>query len=85
MKKEGFAVIYRNEDGSFSFGPYIHKTSQCAINNIPIFEGKEVVDTIPVTFEYDESKILPGCEYRIQHLDELKEFRKPAVDQTEKA
>lgn len=59
----GHVVLYRNEDGTFSPGYYVHRERQCAINAIPADESREVLCVAEIHgVEFDRRRELPMAQ-----------------------
>jgi hypothetical protein len=43
MYETRYMIVYRNDDGSYSGGEFLHHNQWCAVDNIPLGEGRDIV------------------------------------------
>ncbi len=66
MKHKGYVVVYENEDGTLSPSDTIYSTPECAVDSIPVFEGRRChgVSAVDVNLIEDAPSAM---RYRLAH------------------
>lgn len=77
----GYAALFKNEDGTFSFGSHVHSTELCAIASISVLEGREFYGVVPVTADFDPNIERPiGMRVVLDHAEEIKELHRKIAE-----
>lgn len=73
MYQTRYAIVYKNEDGSFSTGKYLHRHQWCAVDNIPLDEVRPIVciAQVPVFDVKHNDPVITPAELRRWWADEI--------------
>lgn len=73
MYETRYMIVYRNDDGSYSGGEFLHHNQWCAVDNIPLNEHRDIVciANVPVfDLKHNDPTISPA-ELREMWADDI--------------